>query len=564
MSRSSSAARRRPRPTPAEVAAARARRPLPLDALDIAPENLRAGEPPDDDIPLLADTLEAAGQLQPVTVRPGRRGERPWMVLDGRRRLLALRLLADQGRGAPDRPVDAVVETDPARQAAAAVFAAEGLTVHVSAGEGPDLGDDLEAPRPIWGDGLPPAAMTAWRDARDVHAAAADAAEAALAGDGGTDAVDAALIALVRARLVRDQIALGDRVATTLVFTPSARTGIDVQVWAPVEAEAAAPDEGAAETTGDGPDHAAFAAPQATAPEPQVEGVGHSLHALRTEVATRGLIRALADDPRTALTALIARLFLALTGGGQASDAAALAVAARAFAPRGGRPIPALDGAVRARIEDRRAAWQASGLTAIAWIHGLGEADRLAFLAEVTALTLDLREARTSPVRRTARAEAAELAALCGADIARHWTPDAAFLTPHPKAMLAGMLEAMGQAPPSGAAPGKADLVALVEATAAARRWAPTVLSWRLPEASPAGAEPEGAPSPDAEAADAFRAGGVPVDGGAGSEPGRDRAGAGRGPGDGDDDSDDGAGAFTVTAAGLAALAEGSEVADRG
>ena len=35
----------------------------------------------------------------------------------------------------------------------------------------------------------------------------------------------------------------------------------------------------------------------------------HALHAVRTDVATRGLIRALADAPDVALTALTARLF---------------------------------------------------------------------------------------------------------------------------------------------------------------------------------------------------------------------------------------------------------------
>lgn len=93
----------------------------PLRDVDIAPENLRFGEPPDEDIPLLAETLLAAGQLQPLTTRPGRKKERGHMALDGRRRLLAFRLLLDQGRIADDHPIDMFVETDPARQAAADV-----------------------------------------------------------------------------------------------------------------------------------------------------------------------------------------------------------------------------------------------------------------------------------------------------------------------------------------------------------------------------------------------------------------------------------------------------------
>lgn len=39
----------------------------------------------------------------------------------------------------------------------------------------------------------------------------------------------------------------------------------------------------------------AYAPPRAEAPEPETEGVTHALHAVRTDVATRGLIRALAD-----------------------------------------------------------------------------------------------------------------------------------------------------------------------------------------------------------------------------------------------------------------------------
>lgn len=82
--------------TPFQVASTRSRPLVHLRDLDIAPENLRFGEPPDDDIPLLAETLFAAGQLQPLTVRPGRKKEAANMALDGRRRLLALRLLVEQ------------------------------------------------------------------------------------------------------------------------------------------------------------------------------------------------------------------------------------------------------------------------------------------------------------------------------------------------------------------------------------------------------------------------------------------------------------------------------------
>lgn len=671
--------------TPFEATIARERRRVPLSQLDIAPENLRAGEPPDDEVPLLADTLFAAGQLQPLTVRPGRRRERPFMALDGRRRLLALRLLLEQERIGDDFPVDVFVETDPARQAAAAVltntavpihvadvisaigrmlksrlglpeiaralgyseidvkrlaalsalpevalealragrlnlrqakllarladpgeqaelaraaleghgfaewrvterldraqatandprcalvdpeayaaaggrtesdlfgerppvlldpavlndlwsaraakiaavFEAEGLTVHVAAAGEPVLPDDLETPGHVWGGMLPPAEMEAWRQARDRHEDAAKRVEAALAEAAGPAAMDEALAGLIRARLVADQIALGGRVATTLVLRASARTGLDVRVWAPVEteqeAEATADDGGAGFEPQDGA--APFAPPEASGPEPEVDGVGHSLHALRTDVATRGLIRALADDPRTALTALISRLFVEVVSPERRPMTdSAVAVTGKAFNPRGGRVIPGLDGVVRERIDARRAGWHASGQTVIRWVHDLSDEERHALLAEVTALTLDVREERTSLIRRAARAEARELAELSGARITRHWTPDEAFLKAHPKGRLLAMLDEMGKAPPHGKPLGKYDLVALVEATAAARNWAPSVLSWA--DGGETAEEEEAPTGTEAEAAE-------------------------------ESDEEDGAGAFEVTPEGEAAL----------
>ena len=91
-------------------------RTVRLGDLGIARENLRHGEPPDDDIPTLAATLKAAGLLQRLTVRPGRgRKEEPWMALDGRRRRLAFGLLLEAGEIDEDHPIDVYVETDPAR-----------------------------------------------------------------------------------------------------------------------------------------------------------------------------------------------------------------------------------------------------------------------------------------------------------------------------------------------------------------------------------------------------------------------------------------------------------------
>ncbi len=648
--------------TPFEAAAARTRESIALRDLDIAPENLRAGEAPDDDIPVLADTLFAAGQLQPITVRPGRHREAPYMALDGRRRLLAFRLLADQGRIEETLPVDVFVERDTARQAAAVVltntavpvhvadviaaigrmlksklgvpviaralgyaevdvkrlaalsalpdvalvalrggrftlrqarllarlpdqdeqaelaqaaldghgfadwriterldrsrvsandprcalvssdqyaaaggrieadlfgerapvlldpailtdlwtarageiarvFEAEGYSVHVAAGETPDLPGDLEQAGYVYGGMLPADDMAAYREARSVQDAAADAVESALGDGSSAEALDLTLETMIRASLVVAQIAFGGRAATTLVFSPSRRTALQIAAWTPVVAAADEEQTGEPDDDGQTLDHSAaerFTPPQVEAPDADVEGVGHSLHRLRTEVATRGLIRALADHPRTALTALIVRMFQVVASRSCHLRAdSGLTITARVFSPRDGRVIASLDGVVRERLDDRRAAWEASGQTLVRWVHGLVDEDRSAFLADLVALTLDLTEARTDALRPTARAEACELAELAGADITRHWTPDADFLKPHAKPLLLAMLEAMGKAAPSGAAAGKADLVLLVEATAAARGWAPAILSWAPPVGISEG-DPEG------EAAGAF------------------------------------------------------------
>lgn len=630
--------------TPFQVASTRNRPLVPLRDLDIAPENLRFGEPPDDEISLLAETLFAAGQLQPLTVRPGRKKEAPHMALDGRRRLMALRLLVEQGRIDDGFLVDVFVETDPARQAAAVlltntavpihvadiiaaigrmlkgklgvpaiaralgyaeidvkrlaalsalpdvalqalrlgrlnlrqarllarlsdsdeqaelarmtleghgfqdwrvtekldegrvtardarcaligpegyalaggrtendlfgelppvlldpailteawtrrvreialVYEAEGLAVHVTAGPEPDLPDDLEAAGYVYGGMLPAAEMADYRDKRDAFNAAVETVEEVLTQTTDAEPVDAALDVMIRARLAMDQAGWSGRVATTLVLRPAVRTGIEVRCFTPVEPdiESEADDQAAVS-----PSSTAAAQthrpPEVDTPEVETEGVNHALHAVRTDVATRGLIRALADDPGVAFTALIARLFsqLVVRTLGQRSESA-LALTASAFKPAGGRVIEALDGDVRQRLDDRRAAWEASGQTVIGWVHGLAHGDKMGLLAELTALTLDIREERTTLIRKSARAEAAELAALCGADITLHWTPDAEFLKPHSKTLLLKMLEEMDRPDVRAALLKKADLIPWVEENAAEKGWAPASLSWTTP-----------------------------------------------------------------------------------
>jgi ParB family chromosome partitioning protein len=211
----------------------------------------------------------------------------------------------------------------------------------------------------------------------------------------------------------------------------------------------------------------------------EVEGSNHVFHETRTDVATRGLIRDLADDPSAALTVLVAQLFksLALQSSGGLETSAAQISATR-YARGTTSPIAALDGEVRTRLDARRAAYKASGLRPIPYVETLPHGEKMALMAELTAISLNVREARTTSLRHSARAEAAEIAALCGADIAAHWTPDQAYLEVHSKKQLLALLEEMGAADDRAKGLRKADLVAFVAEAAAERQWAPAALAW--------------------------------------------------------------------------------------
>ena len=211
----------------------------------------------------------------------------------------------------------------------------------------------------------------------------------------------------------------------------------------------------------------------------EVEGSSHVFHETRTDVATRGLIRDLADDPSAALTVLVAQLFkqLALHGSG-GLDASALQISGVRYSRGSTPPIAALDGEVKARLDAKRAAYKASGLRPITWVETLAHGEKMALLAELTAMSLNLREARTSMIRHGARAEAAEIAALCGADISAHWTPDAGYLAVHSKKQLLALLDEMEAEDDRAKTLKKDDLVAFVGEAAAERQWAPAALAW--------------------------------------------------------------------------------------
>lgn len=611
---------------------------VPLADLGLAPENPRAKEPRDAGIPGLAETIAVAGLVVPLAVRPGRKGEKPFMALDGRRRLFALADLADAGRVPADWPVRCELFETPAAQAAAAVLTAtERVPVHTADvivaigelrkrrmetaaiaaalgydeleikrlealacvhakvlsafrqgrltlkqvrllarladegrqaelaqsaldgyfsdyhlqelvagdrvcaddprlalvtlgryaekggrierdlfGELPDRLLDAELLETLWREAMTPIAKALESEglavflARErgysapegyerlpyifgvrqpaqiqarIEAAEAKLAEAAAAVDLTADRVAGALVAAIEAQ--RDVVAARhpDLSIGAVILSADGDQGVAASFFALQQAE---PDDDAEQSAGsDVSVGGAGWSSDVEVPKPDVDtdGVSHALHEARTDVATRGLIRDLADHPAAALTTLVAHLFQQLALERPGSDAA-LAISAKAYRHGQSPSIAALDGDVRARLETRRAAYKASGQRPIAFVDALPHGEKMAMLAELTALTLDLCELRTGSLRAAARAQAAEIAALTGADIATHWTPDARLLAAHSKAQLLGLLAEMGFDDPRAKTLKKSDLVQFVAEAAAVRRWAPASLSWALQTAA--------------------------------------------------------------------------------
>ena len=620
--------------------------PLVVSLADvgIAPENLRAQEPADADIPELADTLQAAGLIYPLLVRSGRKGERPFMALDGRRRLLAYQILVERGVWLPDQPVRIEVLRDKASQAAAVIVAnTQRAPVHVAevitaigkmrsarfttAKIAAALGyPELEVKRLQRLAGLPKAALealrrgrinlrtakllaqvtdagtlttftqqatagylsdymvanhlhgrpglddpcfdlvgvaryrerggridadlfgdfadvildpdllrTLWRErtrllaealaargliafeqdrelyrapdgyevaspntvaalsdearsAWNAACAATDTAAQALAnGDRSSNASDTDLVAFLDSRLEQEQALYGDRLAAVGLY-PEAGTGFDIQAYI---TPAAIADFECTEVDDDGEGSASDLSsrpayrPEIVVPpqEVETEGRSHALHETYTDVATRGLIRGLADDPMTALTVTVARMFTLLALQGPASiDQSASTLQGRRYSRASLPPAPALDGVVRSRLAVRRDGYLASGLRPIPWVSELPHGEKMAVLAELTAVSLDLREDGVGHIRRAARAEGAEIAELIGHDISAYWTPDADFLGRHTKAQLLAALETMAADATPAKAMKKEELVGYVASVAAEMGWAPASLSLRQAE----------------------------------------------------------------------------------
>ena len=633
------------RPPPAEASMTL----VPLRDLGIAPENARFGEEADDDIPALAETISAVGVLLPLLVRAGRKGEKPVMALDGRRRLLALDIKLREGAITDDYLVKVITLTSRVDMAAAVVVANdERLAIHV-ADVISAIGklkkrrysiseiakalayDQVEIRRLQALADLHPRALEALRqDAIDLQTARLLArlsdkavqkefAEQALCGYGNiayslrqqlarcrVDAADP------RVKLVglEGYVAAGGRVESDLfgelpdtlldpdVLTQAWReriqpvvdgfkaAGADVYLAASqhftapdgfqrlhspyighasdeVKAAAKAADEEvrAAVTAFEAvqieeptfaatllsllqaqaasisarlvntPYHAValypdrtygagieiFARIVATQPDDEqpgdddtfqagadtrssaigavrrydtvvvpevkvdVAGCSHGLHETQTDVGTRGLIRDLADNPLAAITVLTAQLLKALVlQDAYSEDSSALQVRATGYRRQGAPAIASLDGEVLARLDARKAAYLESGLRPIPWIESLAMGERTQLLAELTAISLNVREGRTFSIRKNARAEAAEIAELVGSDISLHWTPDTTYLAVHGKKQLMQMLKEMGCDDPRAAAMKKDELVGFTAEQAASRGFAPSVLDWRL------------------------------------------------------------------------------------
>jgi ParB family chromosome partitioning protein len=634
--------------TPSEVPETAAPAPMAriqvrLGDLGLAKENLRYGEPADDGVPQLADTILAAGVVIPPIVRPGRKGEEPFMALDGRRRRMALLILKERCALDDDYLVDCQLAETRAQQAAAIVLPnTEHAPVHVAdvilaigrlrkakmdtRAIAAALGyAELEIKRLEALSAVHPTVLKALRQGKltlkqvRLFARVADKkqqaeiAQTALEGyfqdhhlrrvvEGGRATVDDPRFTLVG---LDRYVAAGGRVSSDLfgelpdsLLDPdilqaawrervqpivehlkteglAVYLGEDGDFGAPegfsrlpyvyrpdlTKAQTTALDEARYRVTqlssalqdldpwaDDAPDAlgpllsamaavagaplsrckigAAILSPAADGfgvaatfyamPLPadelpaeiedqvdedevqggdryglvvadvevpradvKVEGSSHVFHETRTDVATRGLIRDLADDPSAALTVLVAQLFkqLALHSSGDLQGSA-LQIAATRYSRGTMPPIAALDGEVKARLDARRAAYKASGLRPITWVETLPHGEKMALLAELTALSLNLREPRTSMIRHGARAEAAEIAVLCGADISAHWTPDQPYLGVHSKKQLFGLLDEMGVEDDRAKGLKKDHLVDFVAEAAAERSWAPAALSW--------------------------------------------------------------------------------------
>jgi len=322
-----------------------------------------------------------------------------------------------------------------------------------------------------------------------------------------SDEAIGALVIVIQAEIALAEAKHADRVVGAVAIYPDGERGLDFQLLLRPTADREGGDEGEGDEEHDegiGTSGVGAWRPPVEIPriEVDVEGRSNVFHEAQTDVATRGLIRDLADNPSAALSALIAQLFKAIRLVGHASAAdSALDLRATRYSTRGAKPIEGLDADIYQRIEARHGAYIASGLRPIPWVESLPFGERMAFLAELVSASLNLREERKDAIRQGARAEAGEIAELCGYDIGRHWSPDERYLAVHAKKQLLALLEEMGIDDPRATGLKKDELVAFVAEKAAERGFAPRALLWPSATAAVEGeAPPEGPATIDAAA----------------------------------------------------------------
>ena len=305
-----------------------------------------------------------------------------------------------------------------------------------------------------------------------------------------TDKYLEALVTLLKAQVSSIAARLGGGVYQAVALYPDRTYGVGIEAFARiVEPDLADGDGEEGDDAASGPDSTGatsgprggrrYDAVEVPKLEVDVAGRSHVLHETQTDLATRGLIRDIADSPLVALTLLTAQLFKGIVlRSADTDDASALQLRVTAYRRQGSPPIAALDGEVLGRLDQRKADYLACGLRPIPWVESLAMVDRTQLLAELVAVSVNVREGRTFSIRHNARAEAAEIAGLTGSDIAQHWTPDIAYLAVHGKKQLLAMLKEMGCEDARAASLKKDELVAFTAEQAASRGFAPKVLGW--------------------------------------------------------------------------------------
>lgn len=357
---------------------------------------------------------------------------------------------------------------------------AMGLAVFISQGRGYQTPDGFER-LPWSGAKLSEAQIAAIRAIEVAHSAR-QAGRGEVAPE--SDEAIPEILAAIEADLATLAVRFPSRPVGAVTVFPGRDLGLDFQPFlTPVngddQGDGDADDDARADRHGSGRGEERHANIEVPRIEVDVEGCSNVVHETQTDVATRGLIRDLADNPSVALTALIAQLFKGLRLASYAStEDSALAIRPTAYDRQRRKPIEGLDMEIWARIETRKEAYSASGLRPMPWIETLPFGERMSLLAELVSVTLSLREDRKQSIHQAARAEAAEIAELCGYDIAQHWTPDEAYLALHSKKQLLGLLVEMGLDDPRAGMLKKAELVTFVAEAAAERRFAPRGLAW--------------------------------------------------------------------------------------